>query len=91
MVGFSENSSLVENLDSLLKGTFPEWPSINSVDTMSRDRCEDASLSHDIAKSAEMTIIDVDTIAAEDETKLRYQTVPDCLDTKDSQDLLDIV
>lgn len=91
VVGLCVEGGLVEDLDGLLEGALPEGPRVDPVDAVPRDGGEDASLRHDVAERAEVAVVHVDAVAAEDEPDLVDQRETHRLDAQHLQDLLDVV
>ncbi len=58
---------------------------------MSGDGSEYTSLSHEIAKGAEMAIVDVNVISAKNHSQFFDQTIPGGLYTKSLQDLNNMI
>lgn len=79
--------SFKENLDRLFEGALPQSARIDSVDAVPRDCSEDATVCHDIAQSTEMTIVDVNTVRAEDYSQLADEAEPRSLDTENGKGL----
>ena len=58
---------------------------------MTSDGSQNASLGHDIAEGTKMTVVHVDTIAAQHEAELIYKAQAYSFNSKNSEDLLNVV
>jgi hypothetical protein len=87
----SLSCSLHEDLDSLLERRFGECTSVCSVDTVSRDGHELSTLSHQVAKQCQVTVVDVGTIELDDVSQLLEQSGSTGLDPENLEYLVRIV
>ena len=81
-VMLAEEGSLEQDLGSLFKTALAKRTTIDSIDTVTRDRSEDPTLSHHVHQGAQMPIVDIDGICAENHTQLFHETISGSLDTK---------
>ena len=76
---FAVESRFQKDLSSLFEGALPKRSTVDSVYSMTRDGSEYASLCHHINQCAQVTVVDVNVISAQNHAQLFYQTVASCL------------
>ena len=82
---FAVEGRFEEDFGGLFKGAFSQRSRVNSVDSMTRNRCENTSLRHNIAQSTQMSVIDIDTIGTENHSQLTDQAQPNRFNSQDLQ------
>ena len=87
----AEEGSFEQDFCSLFETAFAKRPTIDSVDAMTRDGGENTALSHHVNQGAQMPIVDIDVISAENHTQLLHKTIPSSLYTKHLQNFNDMV
>lgn len=87
----TEEGRVVENLRCFFERALSQRATIHTIDTMSSNRCEDTSLGHKVTECAQVAIVDVNVISAQNHSQFSDQTATSSLDTQSLQDLNDMV
>lgn len=87
VVQFSDGCGFEKNFDCLFERAPHQGTSVSSVNTMTRDGCNTAPVSHDIDEESKMTVVDVRTVKSQHLSEFSQERGPGCLDAKHINDL----
>lgn len=83
----SKEGCFEQDFSGLFEGALSKWSTVHTVDTVASDRSKDASLSHYVDQSAQMPVVNIDSICAQNHAQLLDETEPCSFNTKHLQDL----